>query len=269
MRGEPNSRAPMEQTDADHRRPRSAHGGCENLTRPDFIGATSFSLLQRLRDAKAKALKGAQFTFVTVDRVLDDDPLRLLISGADRSVLADKLYDGTKTDASRMVKVRKRWREHLGLNNDFELREVLSGFRIPDGHRSLDEMRSEVNLRLRSVDMLTCSTNSDFRYDELARQLRTRGIASLTRDALRKLCVEEGLLDDRRPAPDDHRLIAIRSFAGTSADLAAVPLADTLLLSDAFNDRYLKDGVEWGATSSPGPRPSSATSWPPIGSCAC
>ena len=217
--------------------------GYKDLVDPSFIGATAVSLLQRLMQAKSAAPKAAQFTFITTDRIIDGDPLSKVLSSG-RTLLGDRLFDGTKTDRSEMGQVRKLWREHLGLTDDEGLREVLSGFRIFDGHKSLDEMRQEINLRLRMVGMLTCSMNSDFRYDELARQMKIRGIGGLTRAAMRKLCDDEGLL--RAPAPvDEYRSIAIRSFAGTAADIATVPPADTMLLTAEFNERYLEDGTDW------------------------
>ncbi|GGJ64813.1 hypothetical protein [Sphingopyxis bauzanensis] len=49
--------------------------GFEDFVDPDFIGGQKFSLLERLRDAKASAPAGANFTFLTTYRVRDGDPL--------------------------------------------------------------------------------------------------------------------------------------------------------------------------------------------------
>ena len=69
-----------------------------------------------------------------------------------------------------MGHVRKLWREHLALASDDELRSVLTGLRIVEGHRSLDELREHINLRAQVVGLLAYSdASSDFRYDELAR----------------------------------------------------------------------------------------------------
>jgi hypothetical protein len=147
--------------------------GYEDLVDPDFIGAKSFSLLQRLQQARKTAPQSAHFSFLTTYRIKDGDPLADLISGHDKTLMVERLFDGTTTDRSRMGKVRKRWREHLQLATDDELKDVVQGLRVLDGHRSLEELRSEINFRATVVGVLACNAaDSDFRYDELARQLR-------------------------------------------------------------------------------------------------
>ena len=90
------------------------------------------------------------------------------------SVLVERLFDGT-TDRSRMGRVRKLWREHLQLSSDDELKQLIMGLRIFEGYRSLDELRASINLKAQIVGVLACSAaDSDFRYDELARQLKVR-----------------------------------------------------------------------------------------------
>jgi hypothetical protein len=121
--------------------------GYEDFVDPDFIGAKSFSLLQRLQQARKTAPPSAHFSFLTTYRIKDGDPLADLISGHDKTVMVERLFDGTKTDKSRMGRVRKCWRDHLRLANDEELEEVVQGLRVLDGHRSLEELRSEINLR--------------------------------------------------------------------------------------------------------------------------
>jgi hypothetical protein len=75
--------------------------GFEDFVDPAFIGAKTVSLLERLRDAKRTAPTGSRFAFVTTYRVKDGDPLAELISGHDKSLLLERLFDGT-TDQSRM-----------------------------------------------------------------------------------------------------------------------------------------------------------------------
>ena len=77
--------------------------GYEDFTEPDFIGARSFSLFERLQQARRTAPASAQFTFLTTYRVKDGDPLAALISGNDKTLLGERLFDGT-TGRSRMGK---------------------------------------------------------------------------------------------------------------------------------------------------------------------
>lgn len=225
--------------------------GFEDFVDPAFIGAKSVSLLERLRDAKQTAPNGSRFAFITTYRVKDGDPLAELISGHDKSLLLERLFDGT-TDASRMGKVRRLWREHLQLADDEALRAVLAGLRVLEGHRSLDELRSNINLRARVVGMLTHSdAHSDFRYDELARQLKVRGLNGLTRAALEQLCREEGLFADRQDQDPAILNVAIRSFLGPASDIVGASPDNTLLLVDHFRQRYLRDDLDWQADIRP------------------
>ena len=219
--------------------------GYEDFTEPDFIGARSFSLLERLRQARRTAPAPAQFTFLTTYRVRDGDPLATLISGNDKTLLVERLFDGT-TDRSRMGRVRKCWREHLKLEDDEQLRGIVCNLRVVDGHRSLQELREQINVKAAAVGVLACNAaESDFRYDELARQLKVRKLNALDREALLQFCEEEGLLVGRPTDPDPFLPIAIRSFLGPAADIVGAAPEDTLLLTDEFRQRYLQEGHEW------------------------
>lgn len=220
--------------------------GYEDLVDPAFIGATTFSILQRLREAREKAGPGACFSFLTTYRIKDGDPLADLVSGNDRSLLIEKLFDGTKTDGSRMGKVRKLWREHLGLVDNEALRSVLVGFRIFDGHRSLEELKESIVLRAKAVGVITTMpTNSDFRLDELARALKKRGLNSFTRETFRQLCQDESMLAEVTAAPDPYLPVAVRSFLGPASDIMGALPEHTLLLTDSFRQRYLRDDLDW------------------------
>lgn len=219
--------------------------GFEDFIDPDFIGARSFSLLERLRDARVTAPSSAHFTFLTTYRIKDGDPLADLVSGHDRTLMVERLFDGT-TDQSRRGKVRKCWRQHLKLKTDEELKAVVSGLRVIDGHRSLDELRSEINFRATVVGVLACNAaDSDFRFDELARQLKVRKLSALNRDALLQFCRDEGIWVGRAAEPDPFLPVAIRSFLGPAADTEGASPNDTLLLTDDFRQRYLQDGRDW------------------------
>ena len=221
--------------------------GYEDFICPGFIGAQSISLLQRLKDARAKLPDSevAQFTFLTTYRVKDGDSLGKLISGNDRTLILERLFDGT-SDGSRMGKVRRLWRDHLELSNDDDLKFVLNGFRIFEGYFTLEELRSRINLKAKAVGLMGINaSNSDFRYDELARRLKTRNQNTLTRASLIHLCREEGLLVENLEKTDLALPVAIRAFLGPAADVSDAMPENTLLLTDQFKQRYLQDGRDW------------------------
>ena len=94
--------------------------------------------------------------------------------------------------------------------------------------------------------MLACSAaDSDFRYDELARQLKVRQLHALTRESLLQLCRDERLLVERLVEPDLFLPVAIRSFLGPAADIVGASPDNTLLLTDDFRLRYLQEDRDW------------------------
>ncbi|WP_200845152.1 hypothetical protein [Roseomonas sp. 18066] len=117
----------------------SGRFGFRDLVLPAFTGGTEVSILQRLREAKAKSAAGSAFTLITTDRISDGDPLGDLRSNADNSLRLDKLFV-KGGDRSRMGEVRKLWREHLGIT-DGELRDLLQGFHLHEEHKTLEQMR--------------------------------------------------------------------------------------------------------------------------------
>lgn len=219
--------------------------GYQEFIDPAFIGAQTISLLERLKKAVQNTNNASNFSFVTTYRIKDGDPLGDLVSGNDKSILIEKLFDDT-TDKSRMGKVRKLWREHLELSSDQELLSIIKGFRVIEGHKSLEELRNSINLRAKVVGLISCSdANSDFRYDELARQLKIRKLNSFTRDTFRKLCEEESLINGSALNSSDRLKIAIRSFLGIASDTVDARLENTLLLTAQFRQRYLRDDLNW------------------------
>jgi len=224
--------------------------GYEDLVVPDFIGATKSSLLERLRDAHAIAQKGSKFSFITTYRIKDGDPLATLISGHDKSILIERLFDSTG-DRSKMGKVRKLWREHLGLSDE-ELMPIISGLRIIEGHATLEDLRKRLRIQARSLGLdMGNDTESDFRYDELARQLKIRGINKLTEELFRTLCAEEGLLIAHDTSSLSPAKVAIRSFLGIAASIVGAPPENTLILTDDFRNRYIQIDKDWQADIRP------------------
>lgn len=220
---------------------RGGRFGFADLVVPGFIGAKKFSLLRRLADARAGTGPGSRFVFVTTDRIRDGDPLGALVSGEDRSLRVERLFDGSPD----MGQVRELWREHLRLSSDNELRDAVDGFCVQEGY-DLQEMRYLINERAKSLGLAACSdSSSDFRFDELAFELKKRKLNVLTRERLERLCHEEGLYAHPPVAEAAFLPVAIRSFTGPSADIPGATPADTLLLTGEFEGRLLREGRTW------------------------
>lgn len=220
----------------------SGRFGYADLVDPAFIGAKKTSILQNLMNGKADHPTRAAFTLVTTDGFKDGDPLAKLVATKDGSLMLDRLFDGS-TDRSAFGKVRKLWREHLGVDDD-RLQEILTGFHIKASHDLLDRLRNEVNVRFRIVGLMPCEHPSEFKYDGAARALKVKGINRLTRASFEKLCREEGWIS--QTPPEKRLAVALRSFGGViPADLVRASDKRSLVVTDKFDGRALKSSESW------------------------
>ncbi|NRB55833.1 MAG: SAVED domain-containing protein [Salinicola sp.] len=218
--------------------------GFEDLTDPAFIGASSISLLERLKSAKANAEDGAAYHLVTTDRVRDGDPLADLISNHDSSLRLQVLKNG-KTDLSRMGSVRKCWREHLQLSTDQELFEIIDRLHIIQGHYSLDFLRQQVSLNFRLVGLVGAEAETAFIYDEAAKQLVVKDINCFTRASFEEWCRAEEWFSTKKP--EIRRSIAISTFepGATPTHMRDASPEFTLPLEQNFEGRALKPEKSW------------------------
>jgi SMODS-associated and fused to various effectors sensor domain len=228
----------------------SGRFGFEDLTDPAFIGATSVSILERLKSAKNLAEEGAAFHLITTDRVTDGDQLGELISLVDGSLRLQVLKEG-KTDASRMGKVRKCWREHLKLSSDEELYGLLEGLHITEGHATLEKLRHDVSLKFRLVGLVGAENETAFIYDEAARQLLIKNLNRFDRISFQQWCeTEQWFLSKRVVA---RRSVALSTFPprSTPAHMREASAENTLSFVDQFNGRLLREGVTWEDLKAP------------------
>ncbi len=222
--------------------------GYQDLIDPAFIGATTFSVLERLKQAKETAPTSSAFTLVTVDSIKDDDPLGAIISAKDHSIRMDKLFVAGG-DRSKMGKVRKFWRDHLKFESDEELRKVLLGLHITTAHRSLQQMKDEVNLRFRLVGLISCNDTVEFRFDAAARALKSSGRNTFSRADFEALCTEEGWI--RAQKPEEYLNVAIRSFGDGPTDRLDARPEQTLSLLHLFDERHPRSHSDWAAKVQP------------------
>lgn len=216
--------------------------GWANLADPEFIGAKR-SLLERLRDAAAEADRRGQrgrFTLVSPWALERDDQIRSLWA-TNGSFLQSRLFDGTG-DRSEAGKIRKAWRDHLGLDNE-ALRTLLLRFRVLP--RDPDEVNRQLEALLDIAGLAAVAAASvTHPYVDLVNAHVRRDERDFDAEGLRR-SLTTARLWARDPAADDGRhAIAIRSRA-----LGAVHLedeaADLLDLVPQFHDRALAGGVDW------------------------
>src|ERR1700722_6519613 len=104
---------------------------CDLMMDPNFIGNKTESLLQRLfvnyrqdRGAYARAL----YYIVNTWGLVHADPIATIV-GNNGAIVLNKLFVGA-TEASVMGEVRKKWREHLKLASDDDLKPIRAQLRI-------------------------------------------------------------------------------------------------------------------------------------------
>jgi hypothetical protein len=218
---------------------------------PNFINATSVSLLQRMRNAQQKlAPKGCGCRFIIYSPwiVHPDNEMAKILDQTDGHIRWCVLSDGGAK--SRMGKVRAAWRKHLALASDEELRHVLAPIRVKCGP-TLDDLAQCMNLHIQLCGLKPVQDGAVLNpYDDLARKFIERGRTSFTRKDLEDLCRREGLWVGRAMAEPDAVRLGIRSFWRFAEQLEDETDA-TLCLLRHFNGRAPKDPSLWSKAIAP------------------
>lgn len=223
--------------------------GHEDLVNPDWINATSTSLLQRARNAQlahAPTGLGARFKLLTNWRIAQNDPLRKYILQRSKALRLKDLFDGT-TDRSEAGRIRKLWREHLGID-DVELQIFARTLSLDTDSTSLTDHRENLNnvLELRGLRRVP-DNESSFVYDDIAFQWLAQGRLEFDRTSFRQACQREGLLEG---AGKSFHTFGLKSFEH-SFDRLEERCVDVLNLLHYFDERSIRDQSEWEATLYP------------------
>jgi hypothetical protein len=224
--------------------------GYADLTDPEFSGGQSISFMQRARDAQAKFAPGgtgARFKLVTNWRLRHQDPLAQIILLQWHAVDLGRLFDGT-TDASAMGRVRRAWREHLGLSEE-ALRLVARTLGVTQRLESGDDLRERLNDRFAVSGLIRVPAGeAGFFYDDLIAKLHAQGRKDFDRDSFRDMCAAEKLFDshqERNPVT-----VGVRSFMHPIDNLEA--RCDCILnLVPHFEGRFIRDEAAWSDTIFP------------------
>lgn len=120
----------------------------EKLKQPGFINATTFSFLEKLKEAyfsKDNQYCECRFILYTPWKIKQEDDLEKLVLNDGYSLDLDALFDG-KTK-SKMATIRKELCAHMKVNED-ELREILATCRIMHSQSELEKLISDINVKL-------------------------------------------------------------------------------------------------------------------------
>jgi hypothetical protein len=175
-----------------------------DLIDPTFIGGTAHSLLARLRNlhrALGQAAEAHRFHLLTPWAVDSRDSLGFLVENSDGRLRLDVLFKG-KTDRGKIGRIRREWREHLGLDTDQELCTLLRSLRIRAGHPDAGELRSIRDAELQNAGFRRPMAGSAAEpYEGLIRRLCREGVRKFTRELLQAAAEKEGLWLGNRSSP--------------------------------------------------------------------
>lgn len=220
--------------------------GHADLVNPEFINAERFSLLQKAHQAQNKYAAnglGCRFELVTNWRIKSDDPLLDLVSKEADAINLGKLFDGTKTNDSRMGRVRKLWSEHLELDHA-GLQLVARTLAIAEASESLHSLQDRLDDKFASVGMRRVPpSETAFFYDDLIVKLSAQGRLEFDRDGFLEMCRKEKLLDPGGTAKDI-LTIGVRSFMHPIDNLED-RCTESLNLVPYFHGRYIRDRADW------------------------
>ena len=222
----------------------------ESMMDPHFIGATRFSLLERLRDAyfKTRQRGGCRFTLVTTWPIDSDDPLAHLISNNAGQLHLNRLFE--PGPGSRMGKLRLKAAEHMGVDEE-TLCDVLASMRIQHSFGSLSELNDRLNDKLILAGMTPMENIESYSpYDDLAKKLLQSERQVFTADEIREICEREGLWVGFRDTPDGGADLGIRSFVRRAEHMED----DTDVVLDLvpyFDGRTIRESSLWNSELAP------------------
>lgn len=223
--------------------------GYVDLISPDWINATTTSLLQRARAAQvahAPEGVGVRFKLITNWRIAQDDRLRKLIFQGSKTLRTRDLFNGG-TDRTWQGKIRKLWRDHLGID-DKELELLARTLALDTDATSLDDHREHLNNLLEARGLRRVpETQSSFEYDDIAYKWLAQGRLEYDRSSFRDAVQREGLLQ----GPKKHQVVfGVKSFEHPF-DKLEDRCTKVLNLTESFDERRIRDQAEWDSTLYP------------------
>lgn len=183
------------------------------LTEPEFIGAKQESLLQRLHknyQLDPTKFSRRRYNIINTWGIDHSDDLKNLLSNNGGIRLELLFKDGER---SRFGKIRKAWKEHLGITDDAVLKTVLASLRIQHSYDNEVRLRENLNMSLQLAGLQPIPAgHMASKYGELIQKLHKGGKSTFTREQLLEICNAEGLLAAVEQTQDDYFVLGVRSF---------------------------------------------------------
>ena len=219
----------------------------EALTNPEFIGATKYSLLQKLQNAIGQCGdgNGCRFYLVMPWAIHPDDALRKLVSNDHGAINLNRLYEGI-TSRSEMGGVRQKWGTHLEIGDD-DLRGVIRPLRIHSNSINIEQMKMVLNGYLMHAGFKPLDeTKLGNPYEDLTRKMHRAEMNNFTREEIQKIATEEGLYigEGKSVEAGEITKIGIRSFWRFAEHLED-EVDELLSLTQYFDHRHILKPELW------------------------
>jgi len=221
----------------------------EDLTRPEYINATTTSLLQRALQAyRADQASGlfSRLVLVTNHSTSERDPLHGLLRMKSHQLDVDGLFAG-RTPRSATGKLRKVWQDHLGVDDD-ELRALCLRLGFNLTRESLDALRGLLDDACRANGLVRPATNASTTiYDSNVFEWVGQRRMVFDRVTFKEKCEQEGLLAGKPSAP---KLFGVKAF-DHALDRLENRCSKVLNLVPEFDERAIRHTVAWRDTLVP------------------
>jgi hypothetical protein len=222
-----------------------------DLIRPEYIGATKKSLLQRAWDAHVADQAGglpSRIKLLTNHRAHPEDVLHKVIHTGHHTLKLDDFFSG-KTKASAFYTARASWLQHLGID-EAALRTLCASLAFSSYEYSLDDLRQQMDVAfaahgLKQTDPKASSTV----YDDIPYKWLSQGRLEFDALSLRKKCEDEGLLAESALKPEP-KVFGVKSFEH-AFDRLEDRCDEHLNLVSSFDDRYIHTDSSWQQDLSP------------------
>ncbi len=220
---------------------------CDALIDPAFIGATSESLLQKLQRNYQKSpseYATAVYHIVNTWGLDRNDTLKTLLDN-NGAIRLSQLFDG-KSDDSKHGKIRKKWREHLGLGSDDDLLLIVRQLRIMHSASSGEGIDEDMNFALAGVGLQTLQSDKRTSpYPDLIKRLHQEKRNLLGREELKEILKQENLwvTTTTQDVRNVYR-IGVRTFS-RGTDTIEFETDEYLCLLHHFDNRYVLADELW------------------------
>jgi hypothetical protein len=222
--------------------------GYRDLIEPSFIGATKYSLLNKLQLAQERYApegQGSRFYLVSPWHVNPDDPLAKLVSNHGGEIRMEVLRD------DKYRKVRYTWKEHLNVD-DSGLERILRTLRI-HVTSDLNSERTRLNEFMVGVGLIPSQDIVSMKpYEDLVRKCLEQGKNEFTKASLLDICTREGLyrgLDTGASHQAIH--LGVRSFFRW-AEYMEDATDQMICFLRYFDNRHIRDPRFWNEFIFPG-----------------